>query len=175
MADFSQIHKKLKDLEKYLSNDLPKKIGIEAVNHFKKSFQDQGFTDKSLEKWDDVKRRDASSSWYGFQYRAKSSRPGSTRRKEGSTTNYSPAATKRPILTGETGQLKDSIDWLAVGRRIEITASTAYSKIQNEGGDIKVFGKASGQITARKFMGDSEALRQRINKIIENDLNMILK
>lgn len=175
MADFSQIHKKLKDLEKYLSNDLPKKIGIEAVNHFKKSFQDQGFTDKSLEKWDDVKRRDASSSWYGFQYRAKSSRPGSTRRKEGSTTNYSPAATKRPILTGETGQLKDSIDWLAVGRRIEITASTAYSKIQNEGGDIKVFGKASGQITVRKFMGDSEALRQRINKIIENDLNMILK
>lgn len=175
MADFSQIHKKLKDLEKYLSNDLPKKIGIEAVNHFKKSFQDQGFTDKSLEKWDDVKRRDASSSWYGFQYRAKSSRPGSTRRKEGSTTNYSPAATKRPILTGETGQLKDSIDWLAVGRRIEITASTAYSKIQNEGGDIKVFGKASRQITARKFMGDSEALRQRINKIIENDLNMILK
>lgn len=175
MADFSQIHKKLKDLEKYLSNDLPKKIGIEAVNHFKKSFQDQGFTDKSLEKWDDVKRRDASSSWYGFQYRAKSSRPGSTRRKEGSTTNYSPAATKRPILTGETDQLKDSIDWLAVGRRIEITASTAYSKIQNEGGDIKVFGKASGQITARKFMGDSEALRQRINKIIENDLNMILK
>lgn len=175
MADFTQIKKKIKDLEKYLAYDLPKKVGVEAVNHFKKSFQDQGFTDKNLEKWDDVKRRDASSPWYGFQYRAKSSRPGSTRRKEGSTTNYSPAATKRPILTGETGQLKDSIDWLAVGRRIEIKASTPYSQIQNEGGDIKIFGKTSGKISARKFIGDSEALRQRINKIIENDLNRILK
>lgn len=39
-----------------LQRNLPKIIGIEAVNHFKQSFRDGGFTDYHLEKWKERKK-----------------------------------------------------------------------------------------------------------------------
>lgn len=174
MADFSQWQKKIKDIERYLNNDLPRKIGVEGVNHFKQSFQNEGFTDTSLELWEDVKRRDPESDWYGFQYRSRAARPGKKRRKEDSITNYSPAATKRKILSGETGLLMNTIDYMASGRRIQFRAFTPYSKVQNEGGKASAFGKATTTIPQRKFMGDSEVLRMKIKTIIERDLKRIL-
>lgn len=42
---------KLKAAQNYIKNDVPEIIGIEAVKHFKKSFENEGFTDKNLTKW----------------------------------------------------------------------------------------------------------------------------
>ncbi|MEN9447129.1 MAG: hypothetical protein RJA25_419 [Bacteroidota bacterium] len=37
--------------------DILEIIGVEAINHFKQSFEDEGFTDKSLDKWDTRKSK----------------------------------------------------------------------------------------------------------------------
>ncbi len=42
---------KLERLMQYIERDVPTVLGVEAVNHFKESFQNEGFTDSSLQKW----------------------------------------------------------------------------------------------------------------------------
>ncbi len=51
------LQRKLKAAGEYLKNDLKKVIGVEAVSFYTKSFLDEGFTDHSLTKWKEVKRR----------------------------------------------------------------------------------------------------------------------
>ena len=46
-----ELLKKLQEAKEYIQNDVPLVIGTEAVNHFKASFQNEGFTDASLQKW----------------------------------------------------------------------------------------------------------------------------
>lgn len=174
-VDFTKLYAKINKLNHYLENDAPTVIGVEAVNHFKESFQNQGFTDANLKKWDDVERRDPSSKWHGFKYKSKVARPNKKRRKEDSITNYAPSAALRPILSGETQELMQSITWEKYGRGALITAATPYAKIQNEGGDIKIFGKTPAKIKARQFMGQSIVLKRKIAKEITNDIKKILK
>ncbi len=47
----NDLQKKLKAAQDYLRKDVKKVIGVEAVNFYKKSFRDEGFTDKNLTKW----------------------------------------------------------------------------------------------------------------------------
>lgn len=173
--DIKNITKKLQKVQQYLKNDVGDVIGIEAINHFKDSFQNEGFTDTSLQKWDKVKRTEPSSKWYGFKYKSTSPKPGRTKRKEESYTNYSEAATKRPVLSGDTQELMNAIDYDFNGARVTITARTAYSQIHNEGGQIKVFGRNTATMPKRQFMGASEVLKNKIQSIIEKDLTNILK
>lgn len=174
-TDFSKLNAKIDKLAKYIENDASTRIGVEAVNHFKQSFENQGFTDRNLKKWDEVERRKPESSWYQFKYGSKVARPGVKRRKENSTTNYSDAAGTRPILSGDSQELMNSIDWEKRGRGATITAATPYAQIQNEGGDINVFGKTKATIKARQFMGFSERLREKITAKIKQDIKRILK
>ena len=51
----------------YLQNSVPTIMGVEAVNHFKDSFADQGFTDRTLDNWQEVERR-KEGLWKGLQY-----------------------------------------------------------------------------------------------------------
>lgn len=158
MADFKKLEDKLKRMERYLENDLPTIIGGEAVNHFKDSFQNQGFTDKTLERWPDVKRRDPHSPWHGFKVGQR----------------FSSAAASRPILSGETQNLIHSLRWQKTTNGVLITAGTKYAKIHNEGGAMKVFGRGGHTMPKRQFMGDSKVLRERIIKSIKTDIKRIL-
>lgn len=110
-----------KDLEKklqsniteakfFLKNTLPVIIGREAVSHFKKGFQKgvEGFTDKGLVKWQEVKRRI------------------NPRRPDR-------AAAERPILTGETGDLGRSIEYEIAGDKAIIYSDVSYARYHNEG------------------------------------------
>lgn len=175
MANFQNSINKISQAIKYLEHDAPVIMGVEAVNHFKESFEKQGFTDTSLKKWDEVERRKAGSPWRGFQYGSTVSRPGKKRRKPNSQTNYSPAAEKRPILSGQSQELMHSIEWRKQGRGVIVTSNTPYSKIQNEGGQISIFGKAQRNLKQRQFMGKSQVLRDKIRAIIYSDLKRILK
>lgn len=160
MAELKDFIKKINTLEKFLNRDVKTIIGVEAVKHFKQSFRDEGFTDKTLKKWDNVKRRDKKSEWYGFKHGKK---------------GISNAATTRKILTGETLTLQDSIQWEPTAKGVQVSAKTPYAKVQNEGGDIKVFGKKTVRLKPRPFMGDSKKLREKINEVVEKRLNNILK
>jgi len=174
MADFSNIYNTLKNLQRYIKHDVPEIIGTEAVNHFQESFQNEGFTDNSLKKWNKVKRRNSSSSWYGFKYGSKVRKPGRKQRRKGSITNFSPAATKRKILSG-TGELRRSITYKKSGNRVIVYSDKDYAETQNKGGKIKIFGKSSRMLSKRQFIGKSRKLKRNIIKEINNDITKILK
>lgn len=185
MSDFKKLYAKLDRIQKYLDNQLPTIIGVEAVNFFKESFDNQGFTDQTLEKWKEVKRRDPKSVWYGFKYGATSPVPDNhpkrkgakskwKQRKAGASSNYSPTATKTKILHSQQNELKNSIKYTPMTLGAKITAAGVYAKVINEGGKIKVFGKTPATMPKRQFMGTSQVLNRKLAEIIKHDISKIL-
>lgn len=185
MSDFNKIFKKIKAIEAYLNKSVPSIIGVEAVNHFKKSFDDQGFTDKSLVKWEDVQRRSSQSTWYGFSYGSTSPVPDNhpkrkgakkawKQKKSGASTHFSPTATQTKILHSQQNSLKESIKWKPIKGGALVTASGAYAKLLNEGGEMKVFGRSGHNMPKRQFMGSSQVLNQKIASMIKQDIINIL-
>lgn len=146
---------------KSLANDntLKDAIGVLAVNYFKGSFDNEGFTDKTLEPWKDVKRRDNQSKWYGHGQNSKFS-------LERTTTN---------ILLGESRRLRNSIFYTPIENGVRITSPTPYGRVQQYGLTAKIYGKKSFQMTPRPFMGQSVLLMQNINKKIKEEMIKILK
>ncbi len=178
--------RKLEKLERFLKRDALRIIGTEAVNFFEESFQKQGFTDKHFEKWEPAKRTRKDSVWYGFEYRSRVPLPDNHPRRKGAKrrykprkphpiTNYSPAATKRPTLTGKTGDLGNSIEYSIHGNTVRVFSDKPYAKVQNDGGTIKVFGKKSVKLPARKFMGRSQKLENELKQMIDKEIKNIFK
>ncbi len=157
-----------------INNDLPKLIGNRAVKHFRRSFENQGFTDRHLKPW--RKTKSGKQNTFG-------------KKSQG-------------ILT-QSNALKKSIRTvIAKGGIIKITAGYAnkvkYAEIHNKGGwvtipitaesrkffwymfykskkkDLKWKRMALTKKTAfkfkmpkRQFMGKSEMLNQEIDTLIK--------
>lgn len=165
MSDTSKLEAKLRKFKKFLEKDVPRIVGVEVKKHFEESFRKGGFTDRGLKKWAKPKRTDSNSSWYGFEYGSKAKRPG-RKSKKGSVTNYSNAATKRKTLIGDVPELMNSITYQISRNKVVLISDRPYSKIHNEGGKIKVFGKATARMPQRQFMGESQAMRIKISETI---------
>jgi phage virion morphogenesis protein len=66
----------------------------------------------------------------------------------------------RPILSGETGDLRRQIVMGVAGDRLEVTATAAYAAIHQFGGPIQ---RAAGQVTVRhRTNAKGELLRSKI-------------
>ena len=151
---------------------LPIVIGKTAVDHFRENFVKQGFVNNGTQKWDNVKRRDPKSPWYGFDYKGeKRTEYRFTRdRKTGKTKaaanqkklNFSTAATKRDVLTSQRKELYNNIRYAPQAGGVAIISDLPYSKAQNEGGTIKVFGKHPARLPKRQFIGESKELSAKI-------------
>ncbi len=152
-----------------MKNDIMDIAGTEAENHFKESFDNEGFTDSSLEKWKSVKRTDKNSGWYGFQYKSKQKRPG-RKSKKGSITNFSKARTKAPVLSGDTQELMNAITYQRRGWALVFGNPKEYAKIINDGGKMKIFGKHGATMPSRKFMGNSKVLEDQITTVIVEEM-----
>ncbi len=154
----------------FIHNDLPRIAGKMAVDAFRNNFRSGGFIDASLKKWEDVKRRDPDSGWYGFQY--KGEKKGDKKGKQ--KYNFSTAATSRGVLIGPGAALMNSIQVReASSSRVVIASDLPYSDVQNEGGTIKVFGKATAELPARQFMGESKKLMEDFEKELFKRLDTI--
>ena len=160
MDDLRDLEYQLKEAERFLTEDLPNIIGIEAVNEYKENFDKEAFDGVP---WKNVQRKDPQSPWYGFKYGSKTKKPSNhasrkasvkpyKARKENPTTNYNNNATQRKILHGATGDLRNSIDHSTQDMTVIIESDKEYSTIQNEGGPMKVFGKGSANMPQRKFV-----------------------
>jgi len=162
IADFStQFTGQMKKLDEFVQGDDIKTImGVEAVNHFKESFQNEGFTDESLEKWPDVKRRNPDSPWYGHS---------------GQTGKYSAARTTAKILSGETKELQNSISYNYIASGVRITDAAPYASVHNFGEGANVYGRKPFIMKKRKFMGESKVLRENIENKIVKEIKKILK
>lgn len=178
---------KVANMQRFVQRDLPRIVGKEAVDLFKSNFDKEGFQDGTLEPWPDVKRRDPSSKWYGFDYKGehrtsltftRDKKTGKTRRADKQKKlNFSISATKRKILNGSTHELQRSLRYAPTANGVIITSDKPYAKVQNEGGFVKVFGKGSARLPQRKFVGDSKTLEDiitakagaAIDAILNND------
>lgn len=143
-----QFPERIKKLQEFVEGDDIKDVmGVEAVNHFKASFPNEGFTDENLEPWADVKRRDPESEWYGHS---------------GQTGKFSAARTTAKILSGETGELKEAIYYAKTEKGVRVYNEKPYARVQNFGGMAKIYGKKAFQMLARPFIGPSKTMMTNI-------------
>jgi phage gpG-like protein len=161
-----QLQEQSKEIAK-LIQDIPRIIGVEAVNHFKENFQKEGFDQPKT--WQEVKRRQ------GVQ------RP-----------NH--AEDSLPILTG-SGNLGRSIQYEVGQNQVTIFSDVEYAEIHNEGGVIKTTANVGAHtrtrngktftvrahnrvmnttIPQRQFIGESEYLNKQIEKGIDERIKAIL-
>lgn len=150
----------MEEVEDFAHEKVYKVVAEEAVDHFKESFRKEGFTDETLQKWPDVKRRDDKSEWYGFQ-------PGNKK-------NFSSSRAVANILT-DKGDLGDAITWRKEPGKVIVSNDKPYARVHNYGGTAKIFGKKSFTMKQRRFMGPSKALTIKINDKITREITNILK
>lgn len=157
----------------WFDKDLPVIVEVEAVNHFTESFQNEGFTDVTLVKWDNVERR-------------KNPKMG----KRGEVLKNQKAGVTQKILT-KSGSLGRSIEVerSGPGEVVIWTNPDAFEKEDKAGGLIKCdpYGLAHNEgtttagrgnrttIPKRQFMGHSKVLEEKIMKISKVKLIYIFK
>ena len=149
------------EVQEFLDNMWPYIAGDTAVNHFKENFDHEGFMDGGVTPWDDVKRRDNDSEWYGIAPNNKG-RLSSTRAAD-------------PILK-DTNELRDAIDYEVRGAgEVVIVNEKPYAAVHNEGGHAFVFGKTPFEMPKRQFIGDSEELNEKNIDELTNELDNIIQ
>lgn len=136
-------------VENFTNNDAPVVMGKTAVDFFKEGFQNEGFTDNGLEKWEEVKRR--------------------------LNPKVTGAKTSRAILTGDTANLGESINYKnASNGEVTVHSDLPYAEAHNEG--TTTAGRSRNvTIPKRKFIGDSEHLNNLITDELERKLDIIIK
>lgn len=169
-----ELIRKLQAIQQYVEYDIPVVIGVEAVNHFKESFVNEGFTNQSLDKWTP----------------RKTSRAGST--------NSQPTLTKTGELAdsidyrveGRTVVLYSDKKYAQIHNEGGIIAVTDNMRsyfwsqyyLAKEAGNTTLMAQFKSmalakeiKIEKRQFMGESEVLNKRIADKILRDLTNHLK
>ena len=153
------IQRQARELEQFLEDDLLDIIEVEGLNHFEESFENEGFTDESLEKWQprkttDKRGRDIT--------RYRTGRVG----RAGELNAYGRKNQGRAILTGhDTGdKLRNSLKATKVNDGVEFSTDKEYAEVHNEGSDI---------MPQRQFMGASEVLNDAVKNKIDKTLDNI--
>lgn len=152
--------KKMDKIKRFVNGDEIKDIlGVEAVNHYKESFQNEGFTDETLNPWKDVQRRNQQSKWYGHS---------------GQTGKFSQARTTAKILSGETRELQNSTTYKYIPGGVRVSNDKPYAAVHNYGGMAKIYGKKEFQMPKRQFIGKSAVMVSKINAKIKREFKRIL-
>ena len=164
--------KKLNRLSK-LYRKFPDMAAIEAVNFSKERFVRKNWVDRTVEPW---KKPEPVPDWV----------PKKWRKKGGS------------LLIGKgSGRLKKSIRKISVTRNsVTIGTDVEYAQIHNEGGvinqtitikahtrkrkgrseDVKAYTrKRKFKIPKRQFIGESAILLRRVERLVQREINEILK
>lgn len=153
------LENKAKEVKRYIDRDAPRIVAKMARDHAKQSFQDEGFTDDTFQKWDEVKRRKEENLKRG---------------KRGGILKKQAAAQTRKILTGESKDLKKSIQSDIISSElVEIGSDLLYAIPHNEGTDNA--GRNNNvKLPKRQFLGKSKQLEKEITEKFEKDLTKIL-
>jgi phage gpG-like protein len=132
-------------------------MGVMAVNHYKKSFIDDGFTDESFVAW---KKRKG----------GRNRRKGSIRNASGGTRSLKIG---RNVLT-KTGRLRRSLTKRNIGRySVRIESNVPYATVHNEG---LRSGRGRGfMMRKRQFVGYSGVLARKIEKKLDSKIKRIFK
>lgn len=151
---------KMKKVTEFIDNDAKDIIGTEAIEHFRESFTNEGFTDENLEKWANVERRDPNSPWYGHS---------------GQTGKFSAARTTAKILTGETGELQNAFSYTHTEQGVRVINDKPYAGVHQFGLNAKIYGKKIFKMIARPFVGKSKVMIRKINKELKTEIINLIK
>lgn len=150
------LRKKADNFQK-LKSEAPVAVGNMGQNFFRKSFENQGWTDKGLEKWKQVKRRIPGTPAYKYPKKNAADRH------------------RRAILVGigSSGgpHLRQSVNTslkVAVFNNILFSVPQVYSRVHNEGLVVKGF-----RMPKRQFMGHSATLIGMIDKYMKSKLKAL--
>lgn len=182
-----------KQIEREVTDRLPRKVAIVAKNHFTQNFRDGGFTDGGLHPWQRTRRQ----------------------QQGGPDSQYGP-------LTSRRNHLMHSIQTSTSPGRVTVENPVPYAAIHNDGGDITTHptvtqrmrkyawhmvyalsGKRKGEpqaelppeaqkwkalaltkktrltvkahIPQRQFIGDSKELREKVSRLIVESMERIKK
>lgn len=131
---FKSIKRNLGQIRSFIDRDMPRVAGKYAVDHYKESFRNQGFTDKSLEKWQPSKR---------------------TLYKD----NF--AASQYGTLLSSKNELMEAITYRAGVGFVAIVNDKDYAQIHNEGGpvdfNVKVTPKMRKFAWAKHYSSDKDS------------------
>lgn len=169
---------KMKELTDFINGDAIKDIlGTEAIKHFQGSFDNEGFTDETLDPWQDVKRRDPNSPWYGHDgfESTKEERDARKEKNPDLIGKFSEERSTAKILSGKTRELRNGIYYDHTDLGVKIISPTPYGRVHQFGLLAKVYGKASFQMTPRPFMGQSVLLKNNIEDKIIREFTKIMK
>ena len=127
-------------------NDVAIITGKQAVDLFKENFQNEGFNGKP---WQEVKRRQ--------------------------NPKTRGAAVSRKILTGDTGDLGESIKYKYLGNaEVSVYSNSPYAQAHNEG--TRTAGRGNSTvIPKRQFMGRSPELDKIVETEIKKKLDNLFK
>ena len=95
------------DVVKEVNNNLPRKVGVVAVNQFKQNFRDSGFLNNGNHKWQETKRQQG----------------------KGTNAKYGP-------LTSSRNHLMSSVQAKPSPGQVIIENPVPYANIHNNGGNI---------------------------------------
>ena len=146
----------------FIDRDLPEIIANEGLNHIKKSFANEGFTDSTVKKWEPRKTEDKRGRNIT---RYRTNRVG----RQGSLNRYGKKIQGRPILTGHaTGgnKLRNSFRAKRGRRRVVFFTYKKYAQRHNEG---------LGGMPKRQFVGASKVLDKKIENKVNQSLDRIFK
>ena len=146
---FNEAAKIIKDMEKSAKaiSEMVDVMGVMAINHYKKSFINGGFTDETSQLWKHRKREDRG--------------------------RYAKNAGSRAVLV-KTGKLKRSLVAKKFGRyAVRITSNVNYANVHNEG--LRA-GRGKGfTMPKRQFVGYSGMLSAKIELRLRNKIQRIFK
>jgi phage gpG-like protein len=154
-------------------HDLPDKIGNRAERHFKQSFRNKGFTDRTLEKWKPTKYPNNRGSLMNRSGKLKRSvKKFRVTNKKAVVTAGGPHVPYAPIQN-EGGTVHPTVTKKMRGYfryKHKETGLEAYKNIANTKKQ-----KLDVNIPQRKFMGNSYQLNQDIKKLIASEIKRVFK
>lgn len=155
--NFEPLRKKIQEIEKFLTSDKPLRIiKVEGLNHFQKSFTNQGFTDKTLKKWPARKLP---------KYL-----------KGVALQKWKAADSARAILVGHASRstgvhLKDSIQAEIGASSVVFSLDKPYAAVHNEG--LKAGRPPGFMMPQRQYIGQSQVLEENIRAKFLREINKI--
>jgi phage gpG-like protein len=166
--DFKNIGKDIANqarlIKKLANGNFQKIIGVEGLKHFDKSWDKEGFTDKSLSKW---KPRE----WKKTTHKKKGGQRKDYKRWKAKNKGRKLLMSHRSDTDG--GHLRHSISYRVVGTKTIFYTDKPYAKVHNEGGKA---GRGIGFVMKkRQFMGHSHQWDQKIEKKLDREMNKIFK
>lgn len=178
-----------KDIEKEVCDRLPRKVGTIAVNHFKQNFRDGGWLDGGLHPWRRTKRQDGSTS--DVKYGPLTSRQNHLMRSIQARPSPGMVSIENPVpyaaMHNDGGDIQTTVTkkmrkyaWHMVyslagvkgnGRKLPKELPREAEKWKGLALTRKK--RLAVHIPQRRFMGDSQELRMKINKTINESLDKI--